>query len=468
MTRKTITIIAALSSVALLTAGYFGAQAWIKAHPKTPLRNPSSVLDVPKLTNFDSNKLKEIENVGQGFTLEKRGETWEVITTAGVPADKIRIDQRTFSYKLWSISNAWTEGIVEEEPADLSIFGLDNPLNHIIISDSEGNRAELLFGNMNPSHSSYYVMKAGEPTVYTMSSYSADNLLFDLDSIRDKNLLNDIDLRSLTRFILEPRPEENAAGKGRIDITPRDPDNYLISSFCSYFLNAPYKITYGADSEKYGNLMEAIQGLQINEFVDDNPASLAPYGLDKPGRIHLESPEQTIEILFGKNDNGLRYAMIPGDSSVFSLTGFEPIAAANAFNLMDKFALILDIKNVDSITIAEGGRTLEAQVQDDGDNAVFHLNGRKTADKEFRNFYQAIIGLLIDAEYSGAPVQTPGPEMVIEYRLNTPPGVRASIRLIPYNRDFYILEKEGVREFLISRTQVRHIFETADDMVYED
>jgi hypothetical protein len=40
------------------------------------------------------------------------------------------------------------------------------------------------------------------------------------------------------------------------------------------------------------------------------------------------------------------------------------------------------------------------------------------------------------------------------------------LSLIPYNRDFYILNIDGITEFLISRAQVRKIFDAADSMEY--
>jgi hypothetical protein len=190
--------------------------------------------------------------------------------------------------------------------------------------------------------------------------------------------------------------------------------------------------------------------------------------LDRPGRLYVESSDETLELLFGKSEYGLRYAMFPGDNTIFTLEGFEPLASPSPFELMDKFALIYNIDSVDGFRVSADGRILEATVQGKGDEAVFHLNGRRTADKEFRVFYQAVIGLLIDAELTGTPARGEGTDLVVEYRMNTPPGLNPSIRLIPYNRDFYILEKEGASQFLIARTQARRIFDTADSMVYID
>ena len=468
MTRKTITSIAALAAVALLIGGYFGAQAWIKAHPKPSPYNFGNYPESPRLTEFDSSKITRIENVSEGFAVERRDGNWVLVSAGDAPVERIKIEQGMISNKLWSISSIWAESLVDENPEDLSVFGLDNPKGRAIISDSDGNHAEFIFGNFTPSRTSYYIMMAGEPSVYTLSSYSADILLFSLDSIRDKSLLTSFDPSALSRLILEPRPEDNLSWKGRIDISPKDEKDYLVTAFTSYVMTAPYSTMLGVDSEKFSNLLQSLVQIQIREFVDDNPASLAPYGLDKPGRLHAESPEETLDLLYGKSENGLRYAMVPGENSVFTLEGFEPVVGATPFSLMDKFAYIFNIDNVDSLKVTADGRTLEATIQGKGDEAVFHLNGRKTADKEFRAFYQAVIGLLIDAENTGPPARGDGTDLVVEYRLNTPPGAQASLRLVPYNRDFYVLEKEGASEFLIARTQARRIFETADSMVYID
>jgi hypothetical protein len=245
-------------------------------------------------------------------------------------------------------------------------------------------------------------------------------------------------------------------------------DNYLLSSFTSFDLNSPYSSKLAVDSEKFGQVLEALQYLQIYAFVDDTPTSLAPYGLDRPGRLYIETPGETVDILFGKSEYGMHYAKIAGNDSVFILEGLDGIISATPFSLIDKFAMIHYIDNVDSITVTGEGRTVTATLQGKGEDAIFHLDGRRAEDKAFRVFYQAVIGLLIDAEHTGPVTRGEGTDFVVEYKLNTPAGVTASIRLIPSDRNFYILERGGAREFRIARTQVRRMFDEADKMVYDE
>jgi hypothetical protein len=126
---------------------------------------------------------------------------------------------------------------------------------------------------------------------------------------------------------------------------------------------------------------------------------------------------------------------------------------------------------VDHLTVSGGPRPLHAEVRGLGEEQTYYLNGRKAQERPFKAWYQAVIGLLSDAEYTpvSASAGTPGTdEIVIEYRLHTFPGDRVYITLIPHDRDFYALRQEGTTEFLISRNQVRRIWETADAVTFEE
>jgi hypothetical protein len=305
-------------------------------------------------------------------------------------------------------------------------------------------------------------MVSGDPKVYTVSSYSADSFLFSLDSIRDRNIYAGFDPATLNRFILDN-------GKTRIDIVPRPEDAYLVSNFSQFMLVSPYKARRGVDSQRFSEALEPLQSLQINQFIDDDPSSLAPYGLDKPGKLHIETADGVLDLLFGRNSEGELFAKLPDDNVVFTVSNLDPVVSTNAFKLADKFALIFNIDTVNYFTVSGEGRTLRADIKGTKDEPDFALNGKKTLDKEFRNYYQAVIGLLADAEYPG-PLDEPavGSPVTIEFNLKEPRDARVSITLRPYNRDYYAMTQDGNTEFVISRSQVRNIFETADKMAYAE
>ena len=471
MSRKTKTLIIAFAVLALLGGGYYGSMAWTK---KKAGSASSSYTPPPMLGNLESSKLVRIEV--PGIVLEKNDEIWELISFDGeIPPGGFELDQGLLELLMFSLSNIWADRIVDEEPDDLSVYGLDNPLSWAVITDSAGKSVEYFFGDPTPSRTSSYFMEKGDPKVYSISAYSADFMRFNLDNIRQRTLFPNFDPGELIQFRLEA-----AGGRAdsRIEIIskPESVPPHLATIFSTHILVSPYLLPRGINGEVLHNLLSPLSEIMIGEFIDDNPSSLTPYGLDNPARVFLQTRNSSMDLLIGNTFAGNRYAKVSDAPAVFTLGGLESVINVTPFSLIDKFALLVNIDMVDELLITGGERTLMAEFHGKGDDGVYYLDGKKAEERSFKTFYQAVIGLLADAEYprisdpkTSGPAQSPeeAGEINIEYRLNTPPGGIASITLLPYNRDFYALSQNGTMEFLISRNQIRNIFETAEKVVFE-
>ena len=471
MTKKNITIIAALSAVVLLTAAYFGFEAYRRANPPPSPWDSFDFETPPVIASFEFDKINRIENILQGFSLVRDGENW-VLVSDSINTDNINISQDMILNRLWYFSNIWSEALIDEDPQDISIFGLDDPTGRVFIGDSDGNTAEIIIGNMNPSRNAFYVMLAGQQEVYTLSSFLAQNINLGINDLRSRELLGNLAMEYTTNFVIEYRPGDYFFDRRRMEMIVKAEDNPYVSSFTEFMMIAPYAGSYGVDSNVFWRVLESMLQIEVTGFADDSPSSLAPYGLDNPGRIYVNSATGSFEIFYGRSEGDLRYAKFPDNSAVLLVSGLESIINTSPFELMDKFVLLHHIDNIDSFAVTTEGRTLTGTIDGQGDDIIVHLNGRRASVREFRGFYQAVIGLLKDTELSRTITSTVTPDaasreqILIEYWHNTPPGLHSSVRLIPYNRDFYLIEKQGVSEFLIARTQVRRIFESAENMVY--
>ena len=456
MSKRVKTLVIVLGILVLLIGGYYGSI--LLKNKKSDLE--SSYVPPAKLGNLENTDLVKIET--STFALEKNNDIWELsYLEGGIPPSGIELDQMQIQYLTYSLATVWTESIVEEEPEDLSVYGLDNPPFMTNVTDSTGRKAEYILGDMTPSRDSYYIMEKGEPKVYTISGYLANLLQIPLDVIRQRYLFPEFALPALSALRLE------SAGT-RIEIIPikKSSGSYLDSSFATYVLTSPYKTQRGVNSEALNELLAPLYRLAKEDFIDDNPSSLAPYGLDKPFKIFLQTENASIDLLIGDEVNGKRYAKAADAPGVFTLSNMEGIVNVKAFGLIDKFVLLVNIDNVDHLTISGGEKNLDANFLGKGDEAQYFLNGKSADTKNFRLFYQTVIGLLTDAEYTTTVARQSEDtrEITIEYRLNTPPGQSLSISLIPHNRDFYLLRQEGATEFLISRNQVRKIYQSADKL----
>jgi hypothetical protein len=460
MTKNTKTLIVVLGVLLLLGGVYYWS---ITRSGKTAVYEPPEYTPYPSIGNLESSKLVKIEL--NSMVLEKNNYTWELVSLEGkVPPVGIELDQREIQSLTYYLASMWAEQIVDEEPSDISQYGLDKPSYRAFVIDSDGERVEYILGDMTPSRLTYYVMEAGDPRVYIVAAYTAGRMMYTLDDIRQRYLFPAFEFSEVERFSLESR-----LTKIDISIKPKSLTPDRNSMFSSHLVTSPYKRPRGANGEAVDSLLTPFQDLFIADFVDDAPESLKSYGLDEPVRIFLQTVEETIDLLIGKEVDGKHYAKLAGTPGVFTLYGMGSVIDVKPFTLIDKFAFIVSIDWVEHISINGGEKNLSADLQGEDDDAVYSLNGRKTKTDSFRTFYQAVIGLLIDSEYPGPVGQNENSgELTIEYRFRDQYGDRESFTLIPYNRDFYALKQDGATEFLISRNQVRRIYETADAMVYDD
>jgi hypothetical protein len=453
MTKNKKTFIIGAIVIVLLTGGYYGAKAYKKANFEKRLEavRPQEI----KLSSLQSDTVVKIEVPTAGIYLEKKDDRWE-----SVPASNFPLDQDEIKGITWSLSNMRADRIIDEDPKDLAMYGLDTPKSHTIVTTSDGGRAEFFAGNMAPSRAGYYAMVKDDPKVYMTPLYPGERLYLTAGSIRDKKLPVFESIAEVRRFILE-------LGKSRIEIQAKEENPALIPTHTSHIITVPYKVPRGADPERFSLLLSFFQDLRIRDFEDDNPASLAPYGLDKPARIFIQSETAVLDLLVGNTRGSAQYAKLAGAPEVFTISAIEPAALrAEAFDLVDKFALIINIDIVDSFTVKGNDMTLAGAIKRQNDEETYFFNGRQVAEKDFKNFYESCIGLVADAEHPDRPAKAAPGEISIEYTLNTPPGGKAAVQFAPYNRDFYAVLRDGTAEFLISRRQVRGIYEAAEKMEF--
>jgi len=454
MSRKTKKVIIILGALVVLIGAYFGT-TWHGNRQHASV--DTSFTPGPRLGNLEWFEVVRVET--PGIILERIGEVWEVIYAEGGIPQGLELDQWHVQMMVFHLATMQAERTVEETPEDISVFGLDVPSSWMILTDTAGVTAEIIRGDLTPSRLHYFAMQRGDSAVYTLPTPQGGLMRFTLDSLRQTSLFPHFEMADVTLFRMEtPETHIEIISRPEGDVPP-----HLAFPFAAFFLTSPYSLPWGVDHATLQNLLIPFVSLSIAEFVNDSPASLAPYGLDRATRIYLQTEDRSLDLLIGNEVGGRHYAKLADAPGVFLLDDMRYVVSARPFYLINQFPILIAIDTVDRLTITGGERLITASVQGTGQNMAFYLNDRRVEDRAFRIFYQAVIGLLVDAEYTG-----PGPqlqndeEIIIEFLLRSPAGERVSISLIPYNRDFYILKQDGAMEFLISRNQVRRIFETAD------
>ena len=461
MTRKNKTMIIALGVLVLLGAGYYGTT--IQSRNRAAALAEELPPPTPTLGNLDSSEVVKLEV--SGMVLQRQDDMWELVSLdGGAPPEGVELDQGMLRNIVFVLATVWAERIAEEYPEDLAEFGLDPPVSRAVVTDSHGNTAVYLVGDETPFRNSYFVMAEGNPNVFVVNAFSADRLRFTLDDIRNRFLFPpQLPLHALTRMRIE-----SPGAVIDMSLMPESRPLHLVSTFSRFIMTSPYNLPRGVDNEAIEALLAPFNNRRIGEFVNDSPLSLAPYGLENPvARFRLEFGVTYIDLLIGNRSGPDRYAKLADAPGVFTVSGLDPVVNITPFALVDRFALLVGINEVDRLSISGGERPLNANFQGEGPDMIFHLNGRRTEEQSSRNWFQSVIALRVDAEIpAGGGFNPASPENItVEYHFRN--GERASLTLIPFNRDFYALSQEGTTEFLIARSQVRRIFQTADMVIDE-
>jgi len=413
-----------------------------------------------KITSEAAGSVQEIfiTNPKGKLHIVKSGDTWIVSGAEGkkMDTDALSRFESLFTYLTF-------DRIIGENPAGgLAPFGLDTPQATAQAKLADGRTVTLLFGNKTPTGGGYYLMKEGDPKVYTVGSYDAERVFSTVNDLRDKNL-GSINLQELTYLKIR--------GKETIEFVERTGEEDLGALSSKYVMTIPYK-NRAPDSQKFDELLKQIpSSFMVSSFVDDNPKNLAQYGLAQPEReFIIKDKNAAVHILLGKTtESGEVYAKLSDKPEVFTLSSHDvDFLNVDSFSLIDKFILIVNIDTVDSFIINASGRTTRADIkreapkegEEKGKDHYF-VDGVEVEEGAFKAFYQAAIGILADSQ-NPAGISKGNPEVTIIFNMNKGKSPQLTARFYPVDRMYYASQRDGSPSFLVGRYQIDKLLEAIE------
>jgi len=166
----------------VILAGLGGVLYWSQ-HRKPPAESaavPSSATPVIlKVDPFAVTQLVLKQKGSDPVTVKKIEGKWQI--TEPKP---YRADQEAVAGVLSTLSALSADRVVEDKAADRKQYGLEEPAAEVDV----GTR-QLMLGDDTPAGGDVYVAVAGDPRVFTVSSYTKTSLGKSLNDLRDKSLL---------------------------------------------------------------------------------------------------------------------------------------------------------------------------------------------------------------------------------------------------------------------------------------
>jgi hypothetical protein len=242
------------------------------------------------------------------LTVEKQGDKWQMSAgggqTATAPASTpLPADPDAVQGVLDQLKGLRIEKF-EPAGADLARYGLAKPRLTVIVAGSDGERG-LRLGKETADGKNIFAARQGEQEVFQLTQVAFADLNKRPGELRDKTLL------SFKR--------DDATG---ITITTADHTIELTRSGKEWKVAKP--VIPKAKEDKLSALLFTLEVVKGSQVIEEKPADLAKYGLDKPAvRVQVALPKGPQELLIGKKSGANEYyARTNGQEAVFTVPDF--------------------------------------------------------------------------------------------------------------------------------------------------
>ncbi len=405
-----------------------------------------------------------VTNANGSFTFNKKGGKWKAEGYDNA------LSQSAVNEMAGVLSALYAERIVEEEPKDIAVYGLDKPSAVGRCKDITVN-----LGAVTPDNKYFYVQTDKSPAVYMVETTLCKSLDYGFNDFIDK---------SVPKIDRDSIQELDIRTKGKEDIyVCSDPDNPIARDYAeanglaTLVMEKPVSNMLVYPYNLHNSVLKNINNLNVTDLVEPNPKDLAKYGLDDPQtQVKIRDMENTVTLKAGSkaptvNDTEYVYVLINDRPEVFTMDyrSVEPFINASIADFSEKFISLYQRSKVSSIDF--GGYKIELKeegdnkfVQEDGvlrDNRNAYINGKAVNREDFTDFYEQLIGIgFDDIDMSAEPKGEP--ELVITFVLTD--KSKDTAEYYNYNSDFYVVKKGDSTSMLVNKQTVARVLNEAEKL----
>ena len=295
-----------------------------------------------------------------------------------------------------TVSRLSSKNKIEENPTDLSVYGLDEPSITVNITKKNGDTDTLHIGDKSPTLGEYFIMKDGDNAVYTIYEFKVDTLKKPVSYYREFDRFN-VNIDDITNIKIV-RQDEMIEIK-LVDNIDKDTNNV-------WEMISPY--VCGANDDYIDNkILEPIDNISLNTPITDTDGGIT----DKSPVLMLTikpydnitgkyDKEYTETLNIGSSVNGKTY--VKYKEQIYSLnTDSVSFINESSFNIVSKMQALVDISKIKRVTLEYNGETHTLDISRSGSTYSFKADGDTADTKLSQTMYQAIISLAVDGIYNG-------------------------------------------------------------------
>lgn len=425
--------------IALLGAGYWFVY---KYEPKEEVEDSPS-------HNYTTLFKTERENIlelnitlpDESYLVSKDGTKWVVNNDKTIAVSQSKLD--TLMYEAAAIS---AKELVDENPADLSVYGLLSPERKAVIKTKDGKETAFLAGSKTVDGEYYFVMIEGENKVYLKSITSVESLMKSLYDLRD-SVLYSVSEEDLSKITIKKTGNDEIVLETENVGTNEEP-------MYEWKIKAPLK----GEVENYTLSEDVIA--KILSISHDMPAkgkTEAECGLLSPYAVYsVTADDEKYVVTIGNLDGEYRYVKVSGNDGIYLVKNDKlTFVDVQYSKLMMKLIHLENITDVNGVTIKRAGEEYVLKHTGSEENDTYTINDKPVNEKNYKKAYQAVLSVALD-DFVTSDV-TGKAEVTITY--DRKDGKRSEVTFVSCDERNYVVKVNGEGNLTIKKKKIDAIFE---------
>lgn len=386
-TKRNIIIFAAI--IAILLGAYILIPRLEAEKDEEPTQSAIEIFKVEK------DKIAELslQNSGESFTFVRKDNRWLLKEREDMELEQGKVDSLAYDA---AVINA--DAVVDENPAQLSAFGLDEPQGTLSLLLSDGTEKTFFIGDLTPAQSHYYFKDKDKSAVYTVFESKGDSFLRRLGEFRQKNIIS-LEKNDIRRIELLPAGGQKLVFEG-VQTSAEGDDEVVIT----WDMTAPFPREISRERFDSAVLIPISQ-IMADEAVDEGLGSLSKYALDKNySSVIITDKNGAVHSLKIGSVGGNTYVLKNGAPPVWSVAAAKlDFLNINPTDVIIRLIAAVNLNELENAQITAAGETTTLSARRDETRQIFLINGKLTDEGDFRAFYQELAGLFFDNILKTAP-----------------------------------------------------------------
>ena len=302
-----------------------------------------------------------IENESGTLALhqEQQGEDEDPLYSVDGLEDVDQNDQASDVFD--SLDSLYASQLVEENPSDLTKYGVDDPSATITIQYDDGSKNVLYYGDTLPTGTGCYAMVNDDPNVYALSSSVAPFGELVLTDFVDTTVIETWTAPEDSEATAPEIRSMTVVGGALTDVIGDTPFSFEMGEYndelASYGMSgSTWQITSPVKADlHYENtetIRNAVSGLSADSVAAIHPdeAMRTEYGFDAPyATVDFNRDGESFHLDIGASDgNGSRYVMTDGKDVVFLVS--ESNLPWISIDISKMFSSILYLPFIDDVS----------------------------------------------------------------------------------------------------------------------